>query len=159
MTDTLTPAALIALLRKEADADGRELFRIAAEALERAQGAEERLEKRLNVFFRCDDHPAVVGSRMWGCPDCLVELRRLKDRAEAQRDALAKPAAALREQLDHIEAVNVDADCRWHDDTDVLVRLGDLRALATAVESASPLPPEGERKEDAGTKAETEERR
>lgn len=43
----------------------------------------------MTEWRRCAEHPDVDGATMWGCPDCLAELRRERDQVVGERDRLA----------------------------------------------------------------------
>lgn len=57
----------------------------------------------MSDWRRCAMHPDVNPQTMWGCPDCIVELR-------AERNTLA---AALKHALDFLKALE-----QW-DDPDI----------------------------------------
>lgn len=85
---------------------------------------------------QCPTHPDVDGARMWGCPDCVVELRR---EVEALRTAL-RPFAQLMAESPAWKAPALVPDSAY-----VHVPLGDVRRAAAAygeVGAASPGAPE-----------------
>lgn len=86
--------------REVAQQAANQFKHIAEQFSVRLRSLEEQNEKRAALFV-CKTHPDVNANLMWGCPDCLAELRRENEKLrEALGEAIAyADAAALVEGM------------------------------------------------------------
>lgn len=69
------------------------------------------MEKR--EWRKCKTHPAVNPNTMWGCPDCVFELRREVGQLKSALEAAQKEAEA-RLTFDRFREANVIRCIKWH---------------------------------------------
>jgi len=94
--------------KAEADAANDAILRVAA--LEATNADLRREVDAAKSWRRCDLHPDVNGATMWGCPDCLRELRSGEAIATLRRARNAAEAtnADLRREVERLTELRKD---------------------------------------------------
>jgi len=90
-----------------------------------------------NKWNSCKHHPHVNGDRMWGCPECLYELRKENERKdaviEAVRSAISNPHWLSIGSINNVAEVRIPKETY----NKILATLGTGAATHDAVKEAA----------------------